>query len=381
MSWLASPTGYVVVATLGALLWLVFAWLHLRFWVARLALPLDYSHYERIQTPDGAAFELRRIEPHATSSDRPPVLMVHGICANHRNQDIHPRYSLARHLSAQGRDVWLVTLRSGLPESGRLTFRPMGFADMVRHDLPMAVARTLELTGARQIDYVAFSMGGMLLFASIGRTIPEASIRKAVFVGSPARVLPPHPYVGAALRYYPRWLVPPIWSGLGGRLFAFLSEWFTTPLHRWVLNPANMPVSVTRLALVECVQDVPAALASDFLGWMTNGGDVRMDGHRVIESLGGLGVPALFVAGTADRLGVASAVREGYEAWAKDRPATRKSFLLLGRGHRADHDYGHGDLAMGRNVEAELYQPVARFLEGPSQVEDESLPDRPNPPS
>jgi hypothetical protein len=41
--------------------------------------------------------------------------MVHGLSANHRNNDLIPDHSIARHLRAHGRDVWLLTLRSGHP--------------------------------------------------------------------------------------------------------------------------------------------------------------------------------------------------------------------------------------------------------------------------
>ncbi|MBI2395737.1 MAG: hypothetical protein HYV09_39595 [Deltaproteobacteria bacterium] len=72
---------------IGALL----IWGHVRFWVGRLALPLTYSIHERVRCPDGVSIELRRvpIPEGVPKAPLPPVLLVHGIAANHRNQDLH----------------------------------------------------------------------------------------------------------------------------------------------------------------------------------------------------------------------------------------------------------------------------------------------------
>ena len=113
---LSYPWVYLLFPLAGLVIAFAAVWGHLRFWVARLSLPLPYAVEEVLQTQDGARIELRRVPrpgDGATRSGLPPVLLVHGLAANHRNQDLHPDCSLARHLAASGRDVWLLTLRSG----------------------------------------------------------------------------------------------------------------------------------------------------------------------------------------------------------------------------------------------------------------------------
>ena len=359
----------VALAPIGVLLFL--SWWHLRFWVRRITLRADYAETERFATDDGAIFELRRVPiPDGVPRDAvlPPILLVHGVAANHRNQDLHPDHSLARHLARLGRDVFLLTLRSGL----RLPFRALRTVRveaMARAEIPQAIERIREKTHFEAIDYVGFSMGGLLLYAALERTVPQAHVRRVVIVGSPARMKRPW-YLPRFLRFVPRVLVPHLPLRLGARAFAFLSEWFATPIHRLVSNPRNVARGMTRLALVDVIEDMPAALNADFLYAMTGDGTVRAFGESITARLPQVTLPVLFVAGSADQLAPPAAVRHAFDLWGRDDPRTVKRFVVLGREYGSKEDYGHGDLAVGANVGDELFPPIARFL-GPEQPEDQ----------
>src|SRR5687768_11595496 len=102
-----------LIAAIGALaLGACIAWAHHAYWTRRLRVVTDYAELHRLATEDGSAIELRRLRSNA-ESELPPVVLVHGLATSHRNHDVDPDFSLARYLEAQGRDVWLVTLRSG----------------------------------------------------------------------------------------------------------------------------------------------------------------------------------------------------------------------------------------------------------------------------
>ncbi|EYF07092.1 alpha/beta fold hydrolase [Chondromyces apiculatus] len=360
---------------LGLALLVVFAlatWAHLRFWNSRLGLALAYDVEEVLPTPDGAHIELRRV-PRAKGAEAtkaaddaalPPVLLVHGLGANHRNQDLHPDWSLARHLAAVGRDVWLVTLRSGLLV-GWAERRRAHFGAMVKHDVPMAVQAILERTGKAQVDYVGFSMGGMLLYAALGRTLDVAKVRRAVIIGSPGRVLSPTRLV----RLVPRGFIPTVPMRSLAQGFAFASEWARTPLHGALANPRNLAPGVTRLILMNLVRDIPAVLQAEFLGWAAGDGEIRVGGERVLDGLAKVEVPVLFFAGSKDNLAPVSAVRHAFEAWGRERPETPKRLIVLGRDFGQQEDYGHGDLAVGARAAAEIFEPVARFLGPEAQAE------------
>lgn len=345
--------------------------LHLRFWSRRLALSLEYTTAEELTTEDGATIELRRVPIPSGAAEQPlpPVLLVHGLGANHRNQDVHPDYSLARYLAALGRDVWLLTLRTGRRPRSRRARAKLRFEAMARFDLPLAVETILERTGEASLDYVGFSMGGMLLYAAIGRTVPEASVRRAVIVGSPG-------FVGVSrwlrplLRLVPRVLIPTLPLRLGARAIAFASEWFPTPLHHMVYNPRNVSPGITRAALVNVIEDVPAALNADFAEWAANGGAICAGGAPALDGLAEIQIPALFMAGTADRVAPIAAVRSAFEAWGKRRPLVPKRFVVVGRDFGHHENYGHGDLALGAHVGVDLFEPIARFLGPDAQPED-----------
>lgn len=364
LAWVFAVAGVVVLL---ALLW----WAHVRYWARRLALPVPYASTESLATTDGAHIELRHLPPSARATrtsdhDLPPVILVHGLGANHRNVDLHPDHSLARELAAGGRDVWLVTLRSGVGIRGLVSRRRVRFAAMVAHDVPLAVDAVCDRTGARRVDYVGFSMGGMLLFSALGRTVAAARVRRAVLIGAPGRIAPP---VGLfrVLGVLPRWLVPGLPLRLLARTVAFLAERIPPPFHRKVSNPDNTTPVLARLALVNLVEDVPAALQAELAGWAFADGEIRLEGERVLDRLAGIEVPALFFAGTRDQLAPLESVRAVYEAWGAARPDVIKELRVLGTAYGAHADYGHGDMTVGPHVRADLFRPVAAFLAAPAR--------------
>jgi len=348
--------------TLVVAAWLLLVW-HIRVWERRLRVVLEYASLERIATPDGSRIELRRLPCPASTSGGAPVLLVHGVGANHRNNDLTEELSLARHLRRQGRDVWLLTLRSGLRPKSLAETRRVRFASMVQHDLPMAVTAVLERTGAKQLDYVGFSMGGMLLYAALDHTIDSSQLRRVAIIGSPAIVRPPVPLpVPSVVAKLPAFGYPTLRFRLAARIGAFASEWVRTPAHHWVFNPANVRAGVVRTSLMNIIEDVPGPLNSDFASWAATGGAVTLNGQPVLERLRALETPVVFFAGSVDRLAPPDSVRAAFDAWGAERPRVDKQFVLLGRAHGTREEYGHGDLAVGAHVEAELFAPLARFV-------------------
>lgn len=167
--------------------------------------------------------------------------------------------------------------------------------------------------------------------------------------------------------------MPTLWRRLGARLVAFAAHRVTSPIHNAIHNPRNVRPSDVRSALVVIIEDVAGPLSADFAGWAFADGAVRVDGTPAVEGLRAVDLPALFVAGAADRLAPPESVRAAYARWGADaETAVRKRFLVLCRAGGLPHDYGHGDLAIGRDVVRDVFEPVASALCEASHPPDES---------
>lgn len=358
----------ILAASAGALSLVgLLAGLHYLFWVRRLRVELDYHERFERRAADGLPYTLLRLPPPAAPREAPPVLLVHGIAANHRNIDAEADISLARYLAAEGRDVWLLALRSG---DARLRWRERRRADfrsMLEHDLPEAVEFVLAQTKAPALDYVGFSMGGILLYGALGRSLEPERLRKVVTIGSPARVAPPLAGLRRLRRVVPRALLRVSGLRLGARMLAFAAEWFDTPIHRQIYNPANVARGVAQRAMVNMIHDIPPPLSADFASWALADGVVRVGEEDVLAHVGELELPARFFAGVADPIAPPASVRAAYEAWGAKREQVDKQLVLMGRAHGCEQDYGHGDLAIGERAARELFVRVAEFLGSPTE--------------
>lgn len=377
MDWpLIIGVGVASLVVLGLL-----AWGHYVFWVRRFGVELDYAERHDLCADDGLPFTLLRLpslaEPEAALASnqspirppiRPPILMVHGIASNHRNIDAEEGRSLARYLRDRGRDVWLLTLRSGQPSLSLTQRARVDFSSMVEHDLPRAIAFVLEQTGSSKIDYIGFSMGGILLYAAIGRTLLPQRLHRVATIGSPARVSLPHRLL-RALGFLPRFVFRVVWLRFLARMGAFAVDGVWTPLHRQIYNPHNVERGASSRALVNLIQDVPAPLSADFAKWALGDGIIRVGGEDVLARLSDVRVPAIFFAGAADKVATPEAVRAAYDAWGAGEDRLDKRFVVLGVDSGCEHDYGHGDLAIGERLTPELFVPLSSFLEAEAEAE------------
>ena len=330
---------------------------------------MRYDEEHLIGTPDGSHIELRRLKPQGSEGHEgpnlPPVLLVHGIAMNHRNLDSDERLSLARQLRSDGRDVWLLTLRCGRAVLRRGELARHTFGALAEHDVPLAVAEVLRRTGQNHLDYVGFSMGGILLYATLGRSVAAQAVRRVVIIGSPGRIGRVVRGVGW-LRRLPAWCF--LWRlplRLLSRLAAFASEWMVTPVHTTTMELANCQPGYVRHAAVDAVQSVPGPLLRELLHWAYGDGVIRLaDGRDVLDGLRDATQPVLLIAGTKDRLAPPKTLAVVLQAWGAHHSGVAKSLLVVGRSAGQPSDYGHADLAIGSRAPQEVHQAICQFLNG-----------------
>jgi pimeloyl-ACP methyl ester carboxylesterase len=347
----------LAVALVMAAVWFVLA---RRF----LLLTTHADALEWAETTDGWALSLHRYLPAARSQKR-PLILCHGLGANRFNLDFDADYSLARFLRARGFDVFVLELRGcGLSRwmkpKGRRRPPAWNFDDMVRHDVPAAIARVRALTGASQVDWVGHSLGGMIMYAALSGEV-ASEVGALVAIGSPAcfsqhRWLKPIARMHALTRLAPAAAGPAIvrWiSPLSGR--------FAMPGLAMLANQRNMSGPVVRRALYNLVGPAPWRVLAQLAGFVRAGVMRSADGRNDYDAgFAHITTPALLIAGAADWLAPEYAVRYFFDRIA----SARKQLVVCGRAQGYSADYGHGDLVLGENAPQEIFPLVAEFLEG-----------------
>ncbi|MGF6574348.1 cholesterol oxidase [Paraburkholderia sp. GAS333] len=116
-------------------------------------------------TPDGTKLRLTRYVDPAKKNAR-PVLLIHGSGVSSRmySTDLIAT-NLVEYLCAADYDVWLVDLRVSIEMPSVLV--PTNVDKVAREDIPAAVARIREVTGAANIQALGHCMGGVALSMSL----------------------------------------------------------------------------------------------------------------------------------------------------------------------------------------------------------------------
>jgi len=319
----------------------------------------DELHFAR--TPDGWRLALHR---HTTRSGEPgpPVILCPGYACNRHFIDWDEEHSLARFLARRGFDAWVLELRGrGLshPTPSCAAPRTWTFDDLAIHDVPTAVLHVARAT-RRQVAWVGHSMGGMLLYASLGSPagaeLPiAAGVTLAAPVAFPAASSELLARIGRLLLDMPltetihqRFVLGALWHLVGH-----------TAVLEIGMNPANVDRSVVGAALPRALSNVPRAKLRQLSEWSLTGRFASVDGRVDYRAaLARVTTPLLVVAGAADRVATPATVRRALE----HLPARTATYLEAGRAQGYSVDYGHVDLVLGRAAPAEVFPVIADWL-------------------
>ncbi len=308
-------------------------------------VPDDVAAYK---TADGWVNALRHYP-----GEGPPVMLVHGMSANHNNWDFRDDASFVPRLLEEGYDVWVPELRGdpGSRHTSRRAGRRFTFDDHARYDLPAAVDRVLEITGESDLLWVGHSMGGMLLYTAISH-YPD-KVRAGVAVSAPAQFL--HPIKIHKLAKGAGWLI----GGHGmlptrGLGMLALNLGLRRMLEHRVAAPDTLRSDLVRGLAKHTLQPIPKAMARQTLEWLREGELATLQGEPwLTTSL----VPLLVMAGPADGI-----VSEPDVAAACDRFSDCR-YVQLSEAWGFSHDYGHIDTVLGRTAPIEVLPLILDFLE------------------
>lgn len=364
-------TGLVVLAALAVAVALAWGWVALA--ARALRVPSFFDEVHPLPTADGYTVVLCRLRPRGPAADAPPVVLCHGLAMNRRAFALFPDRCFARALAATGRDVWAIELRGSADAPQPRGLRQANFDTYAALDIPFAIAQVRAVTGAAEVDWVGFSMGGMLAYAHLGARGGQG-VRRLVTIGSPVHFRG-HP-IARGVGLAPLLFAPA--RALARTPFRFLSRlaapliWAGVPhLVSQGLRGEHYSTARLRRVLANALSDVPTGVSMQFVRWIREG---RFDSddraHDYLAGLANIAVPTLVIAGSRDRLALPDAVTEA----ARRIPAP-VAVRVVGKGSGAIHHYDHLDLILGERALDEVFPLVQRWLDA-AEPTDAALPSR-----
>lgn len=316
----------------------------------RLPSNMDPAQTLDVQTSDGWTLQLFH-----HGGEGPPVLLVHGMSANHYNWDYRAEVSPIPALREAGYSVWVGSLRgdSGTepPDEGSPT--GITFDHHAKYDAPALIDEVLERTGATDLLWIGHSMGGMLLYTS---ALDHGSkIRAGIAVASPA-TFQAHRKNYGSLRSF-GFLVAARRGRVPMRAFVRLGLVRTRPVIRQLGNPDNLDREVMAGMSTQALENLPRATVRQARQWMRARDLVRLDGTPWLDRATQSEVPLLVMGAVDDHIAAEQDVAHACRIFANCR------YLRLGTSTGFAVDYGHIDPVLGISAPDEIYPIILRFLE------------------
>ena len=314
---------------------------------------------EWVATPDGTRLAVHRRRPPVRRFAE-PVLLCHGLAANHVNFDFDPPYSLAHVFAAAGFEVFTVDWRgAGDSRAPRFWQRYLFDADdLIAEDGPALLAHALERTGASRGFWVGHSLGALVGYGVLGG--PHGGrIGGMCALGAPVFFR----YTGwvARLERLGLWLSWPLalhqrWLSVG--LAPFLGR-VTLPLTEVLLNPKAIKPKVLRKMYCNLVSSMGYRLLRQLDDWSRNDAFRSRDGRVDYRArLRQVTTPVLVMGGSQDALATPQAVLGQAELLGSED----KTLMLFGRENGDTLEYGHGDLLFGEKAPEEVYPRIVRWV-------------------
>lgn len=338
--------------------------------------PRHHPHYDavhRVRTGDGWPIALYEYKPRGAAepgaAPRAPLLAVHGAFSRFNIYDMTPGVGLAPWLAARGRHVFALDLRGrgesaprrALRRARALLQQGWTYHDFVRHDIPAAIGAVLEISGAKQTDYIGHSMGGLLAYTYLGETGDER-VRRVVTVGSPGmwnrpdrQQLPKDEKRVDLFKLVAPFMetMPLIPVHLGTRLLTLLGERAPQNAIAIALNPRNTDPEVLRTMLWHGLTPVSSKKFKSFMSFSNI--DTPGAAEKIMKRFSH---PALLLSGQKDLLVPPTLVRDTFHVLG----SREKEHINFSKAEGYGADYGHGDLLIGRNVTTEVFPHIQKWL-------------------
>ncbi len=319
-----------------------------------------------VATADGMS--LAMVVKRPLTGDGPPLLLVHGLAQNRFSWHLDGR-SFANYLVSRGYSTFNLELRGHGLSRALGSRHPRGVEEYIELDVPAAVARVLEVSGADDLCYVGHSLGGMIGYRLAART--RRRVRAMVSIAGPfffgrgnvlmragarvgrraldasiVRLLPTVPFHVDLLGYVVR-----------GGLFYFDHTHNLLPIQVW------HPRSIERDLLNQRVRDgfdrTSLNILRQMLTWASRDAFSEHDDPAADRAwLRAFDTPLLCLAGDRDLAVPLASVASGFSLVG----AADKTFRVYHRERDGQH-FGHCDLICGMHAPAHVWPEVAAWLD------------------
>ena len=301
-----------------------------------------------VSTEDGWTIPMFRKRAFAGATGE-PIILASSSHLSPASMDAFAGDSLAHALHEAGYDVYLFQNRGCRDATRPQGIATFDFDDMIAHDVPAAIDRVRQLTGAPRVTWLGHGLGGQLLLGFLGSRI-NRSIAAGVTLGSAVQF----PRLGTTARR------------AAAVANALPSHW-RLPLQRVqrILTVAARPLDVVSLGrrtagprarglMMDCGTDLAMGLAQQIALWHEVGHLVDRDNRfDYVAGLKGLATPVMTVVASGDPVCPPSAATPVHESLGHPNGG----LIELGS------DWSHLDLIAGADAAGRLFPRIIEWLE------------------
>jgi len=325
-------------------------------------LDFDTGHDDMLvaETTDGWRIALYRYA--ARGEQKPfPIVAGHGFAGTRLIWDLTPETSLARYLAKAGYDFYAVDLRGrgeSWPKIGPRADSQWSFDDFVERDLPVAVAKACERSGAEQALWLGLEMSGQVLYASVISGTAN-QVRAGITFGSPVLTPPTAMVPGVTTQPHMR-RHGRVKFRAGAHLAGPILALTKSKQLESSFRPQNFDPTGPARYLYNGIPDEATVLADQFGDWIEHGVMRSLD-HTTVWSdrLDEIRLPLLIMAAAHDLQRPPETGRATFEAVG----SADKTWVEAGVSSGFSLDFGHDDLVAGRASPTEIFPKIRSWLD------------------
>lgn len=288
-----------------------------------------------------------------------PVLLLHGMGANHHNFTEPEGACLVDELMGRGYDCWAVDTR--LCRSAKPAFERVRQAatidDILLYDVPAVIRYIRKNTSYGRVHWVGHSLGGMLLYAYLLHWGP-AFVASGTTLGSPIG------FDGTKLKINLSHLdyLPKHSEKLANVFRAMIPVLFYTKMNSalFPMNARNLHANLGPANLFHIIEDPIHGAMKQLAVWAQQKTWTMLEGGLDVKAgLNALNLPLLTIFAARDPFVPVAQAKAFFEAL----PNADKQMILLSKEAGCANDYDHCDMAFGVDGPRMVYGPIAKWIE------------------